>query len=60
MTSFHAYFRSHGFELKMTARLSRHNTDELMLDPHSDGDVSECDQSQSDVSDPDLYDEEEQ
>jgi len=32
---------------------------ELMLDPHSDGDVSDCDQSESEVSDTDLYDEEE-
>jgi hypothetical protein len=31
-----------------------------MLDPHSDGDVSNCDKCGSDMSDTDLYAEEEQ
>jgi hypothetical protein len=44
----------------MRVRLSRYDTSELMLDPHSDGDVSDCDECGSDVSDTDLHDEEEQ
>lgn len=31
-----------------------------MLDPHSESDVSHCDQSDSNMSDTDLYDEEEE
>lgn len=31
----------------------------MMLDPHSDGDVSDCDQSENDVSDIHMHEEEE-
>jgi hypothetical protein len=60
VTGFHIRFKRHGFELNVTVRLSRYDTSELMLDPHSDGDVTDCDECGSDVSDTDLHDEEEQ
>jgi len=54
VTRFHTRFRRQRFELKMTVRLSRHNTVELMLDPHSDGTISGYEKSDSDMSDTDL------